>query len=57
VHDSLASGRKLRLLTITRESLKIVVDCSLNGQSVLIALDEIIQERGKITKLEIRVCL
>jgi len=50
VHDSLASGRKLRLLTVmdiyTRESLKIEVEYSLNGQSVLRALEEIIQERG-----------
>ena len=51
VHDSLSNGRKLRLLTIldvfTKESLKIVVDTSLNGKSVIKALDEIIDERGK----------
>ena len=51
VHDSLACGRKLRLLTIidvyTRESLKIVVNTSLNGQSVLEALNELFEERCK----------
>lgn len=50
VHDSLSSGRKLRLLTVidvcTRESLKIEVEHSLNGASVHRALEEIIQERG-----------
>ncbi len=49
VHDSLACGRKLRLLTVidvyTRESLKIVVDTALNGQSVLDALEELLKER------------
>ena len=51
VHDSLSSGRKLRLLTVidvyTRESLKIEVEHSLNGESVLRALREIIDLRGK----------
>lgn len=51
VHDSLSNGRKLRLLTVmdtyTRESLKIEVEYSLNGESVLRALEEIIQKRGK----------
>lgn len=51
VHDSLSNGRKLRLLTVidvyTRESLKVEVDYSLNGQSVLRALEEIIDLKGK----------
>ena len=51
VHDSLACGRKLRLLTVidtyTRESLKIVVDTALNGQAVLSALNELLEERGE----------
>lgn len=51
VHDSLSSGRKLRLLTVidvyTRESLKIEVEHSLNGESVLRVLEEIIDLRGK----------
>jgi len=51
MHDSLASGRKLRLLTVidvfAKESLKIVVDTSLNGKSVISTLDEIIEQRGK----------
>ncbi len=51
VHDTLACGRKLRLLTVidifTRESLKVIVDTALNGQSVLEALDDLIEERGK----------
>jgi len=51
VHDSLANGRKLRLLTVldifTKESLKIVVDSSLNGAAVLKALEDLIEERGK----------
>ena len=39
VHDTLSNGRKLKLLTVmdtyTRESLKIEVDHSLNGESVV----------------------
>ena len=51
VHDTLSNGRKLKLLAIidtyTRESLKIKVEYSLSGESVINAFDEIIQERGK----------
>lgn len=50
VHDTLCCGRKLRLLTVidafTRESLAISVDTSLNGQSVLNVLEDLIAERG-----------
>lgn len=51
VSDALANGRKIRLLTVvdvhTRESLRIAVDYSLNGESVLGMLEELIRERGK----------
>ena len=51
VHDTLSNGRKLKLLTVidtyTRESLKIEVEHSLNGESVVRAFDEIIEQRGK----------
>lgn len=51
VSDALANGRKIRLLTVvdvhTRESLKIAVDYSLNGESVLSLLEELLRERGK----------
>jgi len=51
VHDTLSNGRKLKLLTVidtyTRESLKIEVDHSLNGEAVVRAFDEIIEQRGK----------
>lgn len=51
VHDALANGRKIRLLTIiddyTRECLKIEVDTSLNGKRVKGALEELITIRGK----------
>jgi putative transposase len=50
VHDALANGRRIRLLTIvddfTRESLKIVVDTSLNGHRVRDELEKIIEDRG-----------
>lgn len=50
VHDVLACGRRIRLLTIvddfTRESLKIVVETSLNGQRVRDELEKVIEERG-----------
>lgn len=50
VHDALANGRKLRLLTIidvfTRECLRIVTDLSLNGKRVVETLSELIEERG-----------
>jgi putative transposase len=51
VHDALASGRRLRLLTIidvfTRECLSIVVDTSLNGSRVINTLNHLMQERGR----------
>jgi putative transposase len=51
VHDALADGRKIRLLTIidefTRECLKIVVDTSLSSKRVCRELEELIEERGK----------
>lgn len=50
VHDVLAPGRKIRLLTImdtfTRECLRIVVDWSLGGKAVTEALDDLVQDRG-----------
>jgi len=52
VHDSLANGKAIRLLTVqdvcTKECLKIKVNTSLGGQSVLEALEEIIEERGHL---------
>lgn len=51
VHDGLADGRKIRMLTVvddfTRESIKIAVDTSLNGRRVCEELEQIIEERGK----------
>lgn len=51
VHDALANGRRIRLLTIideyTRECLRIVVDTSLNGRRVKQTLEELIASRGK----------
>ena len=50
VHDALADGRRIRLLTVvddfTRESLKIVVDTSLSGQRVREELTELLETRG-----------
>lgn len=50
VHDSLWNGRKLRALTIvdvfTKESLKIEIDTSIGGQSVVRILERIAQWRG-----------
>jgi putative transposase len=50
VHDALADGRRIRLLTIvddfSRESLKIVVDTSLSGQRVRDELAELLETRG-----------
>jgi len=50
VHDSLASGRKVRLLNIiddfTIECLRIEVDSSLPSRRVIAALERIIEERG-----------
>lgn len=51
MHDALANGRRIRLLTIideyTRECLRIVVDTSLNGRRVKQTLEELIASRGK----------
>ena len=50
VHDALASGQKLRLLTVvdvfTRECLKIVVDTALSGGRVVKELDDLMKGRG-----------
>ena len=51
VHDVLESGRRIRMLTVvddfTRESVKIVVDTSLNGRRVCEELEQVIEARGK----------
>ena len=51
VHDRLASGRTIRVLTVvdtfTRECLALEVDSCLPSQRVTRALDEIIFERGR----------
>jgi len=51
VHDVLANGRRIRMLTVvdnfTRESIKIAVDTSLNGQRVCAELEQVIEARGK----------
>lgn len=51
MHDALADGRKIRLLTIideyTRECLQIAVDTSLNSQRVGRELKKLIEQRGK----------
>lgn len=48
--DSLCNGRKIRLLTIvddySRESLRVVVDTSLNGERVTRELNQLVLERG-----------
>ncbi len=50
VHDALANGRRIRILTIvddfSRESLKMVVDTSLNGIRVRDELTELLETRG-----------
>lgn len=50
VHDQLADGRKIRMLTLvdklSRECLKISVDYKLKSQQVVEALNEIKTERG-----------
>lgn len=50
VSDSLANGRRIRILTIvdeyTRECLKMVVDTSLNGFRVTRELAELIEAKG-----------
>jgi putative transposase len=51
VHDVLANGRRIRMLTVvddfTRESIKITVETSLNGQRVCEELEQVIEARGK----------
>jgi putative transposase len=51
VSDSLADGRRIRVLTVvdayTRECLKMVVDTSLNGVRVARELSQLIREKGK----------
>lgn len=51
VHDVLANGRKIRLLTVvddySRESIKIAVDTSINGRRVSEELKQVIETRGK----------
>lgn len=51
VHDVLTNGRRIRMLTVvddfTRESLKIAVETSLNGQRVCEELEQVIEARGK----------
>lgn len=51
VSDSLADGRRIRILTVvddyTRESLKMVVDTSINGVRVARELSELIEQRGR----------
>jgi putative transposase len=51
VHDALADGRRIRILTIvddySRESLKMVVDTSINGSRVRDELTELLETRGK----------
>ena len=51
VSDALSDGRRIRLLAIidvyTRQCLKIVVETSLSGRSVLRALEEGIEEFGR----------
>ena len=50
VHDALADGRRIRILTIvddySRESLKMVVDTSLNGVRVRDELTKLMEIRG-----------
>jgi len=51
VHDALANGRKLRLLTIidvfTRECLRIEVDTSIGGKKVVEVLEGLMREKRK----------
>ncbi|ADI37994.1 integrase [Waddlia chondrophila WSU 86-1044] len=51
VHDALANGRRIRLLTVidtyTRECLRIFVDTSINGRKVTEILSEIMVANGK----------
>lgn len=51
MHDALADGRRIRLLTVidtyTRECLCVSVDTSINGNKVTEALRELINRNGK----------
>lgn len=51
VHDALANGRKLRLLTVldafTRECLRIEVEMSFGSKKVVDVLDGLMKERGR----------
>jgi putative transposase len=55
IHDALASGRKIRLLSVidvfTREALALEVDFSLPGSRVAWVLDRVRSERGHPTQL------
>ena len=50
VHDALADGRRIRMLTVvddfSRESLKIIVETSLNGRRVRDELEDLMRTRG-----------
>ena len=56
VHDKLASGRTIRMLTVvdtfTRECLALEVDTSLPSRRVTRALDQIIFERGRPERIQ-----
>jgi putative transposase len=51
MHDALADGRRIRLLTVidtyTRECLRISVDTSINGNKVTEVLKQLIDSKGK----------
>jgi putative transposase len=55
VHDRLASGRSMRVLTVvdafTRECLALEVDTSLPSRRVTRALDEVITQRGRPARI------
>jgi putative transposase len=55
VHDRLASGRTIRVLTVvdtfTRECLALEVDTSLPSRRVTRTLDSVIFERGRPEKI------
>jgi putative transposase len=56
VHDKLASGRTIRMLTVvdtfTRECLALEVDTSLPSPRVTRALDKVIFERGRPERIQ-----
>lgn len=57
VHDTLASGRRIRMLTLvdvfTRESPTIVVDTSLSGRRVVRELERLCEQRGVPTRITV----